>query len=32
MHEYRLPDCLRITVGLEDELEALVAALAEFMG
>ncbi|MEE8203343.1 MAG: histidinol-phosphate transaminase [Alphaproteobacteria bacterium] len=32
MHEYRLPDCLRITIGLEDELEALVAALAEFMG
>ncbi|MFQ5784591.1 MAG: histidinol-phosphate transaminase [Alphaproteobacteria bacterium] len=31
MREYRLPDCLRITVGLEDEIEATVAALAAFM-
>jgi histidinol-phosphate aminotransferase len=30
--DYGLPDCLRITIGLEDEMRALVAALAEFMG
>ncbi|MFQ5958456.1 MAG: histidinol-phosphate transaminase [Alphaproteobacteria bacterium] len=31
LREYRLPDSLRITVGLEDDLQALVDALAEFM-
>ena len=31
MREYRLPDSLRITVGLEDEMRAVVDALAEFM-
>ncbi len=31
MREYNLPDCLRITVGLEDECRAVVAALADFM-
>jgi histidinol-phosphate aminotransferase len=29
---YGLPDCLRLTVGSEDENRAVVAALAEFMG
>ncbi len=32
MAGYGLPDSLRVTVGLEDELRELVAALAEFMG
>ncbi len=32
MHEYGLPGYLRITIGLEDELRALVSALDEFMG
>lgn len=31
MKAYGLGDCLRITVGLEDELKALVQALAEFL-
>ena len=29
---YGLPHCLRITVGLADEVEAVIAALAAFMG
>ncbi len=29
---YGLPECLRITVGREDELRAVIAALTEFMG
>ena len=29
---YGLPDCLRITIGLESEMRACVAALANFMG
>jgi histidinol-phosphate aminotransferase len=29
---YGLPDCLRITVGLEAEMRACVAALADFVG
>lgn len=32
MKAYGLGDCLRITVGLEDELTALVQALAQFLG
>ena len=28
---YHLPDCLRITVGKEEEMRAVVAALAEFL-
>ena len=28
---YHLPNCLRITIGLEDEMPAVVAALTEFM-
>jgi histidinol-phosphate aminotransferase len=28
---YHLPDCLRITIGKEDEMHAVVAALAEFL-
>ena len=31
MGAYDLPDCLRIGIGLEDDMRALVAALAEFM-
>ena len=31
MGAYDLPDCLRIAIGLEDDMRALVAALAEFM-
>ena len=31
MGGYRLPDCLRITIGLDDEMPALVAALTDFM-
>ena len=31
MAGYGLPDCLRITVGLDDENEALTATLGEFM-
>ena len=31
MGAYDLPDCLRIGLGLEDEMRALVAALADFM-
>ncbi|MDS4072808.1 MAG: histidinol-phosphate transaminase [Defluviicoccus sp.] len=30
MAAYRLPDCLRITVGLEDEMAAVVAGLTDF--
>ena len=29
---YGLPDCLRITIGLEDEVRAVAEALAEFIG
>jgi histidinol-phosphate aminotransferase len=32
MNAYGLPDALRITIGLEDEMRAAVAALAEFAG
>jgi histidinol-phosphate aminotransferase len=32
MAAYRLPDCLRITIGREDEMREAVAALAEFVG
>ncbi len=32
MVAYGLGDCLRATIGTEDELRAVVAALAEFMG
>jgi histidinol-phosphate aminotransferase len=32
MGAYGLPDCLRITVGLEEEMRATAAALAAFMG
>ncbi|MGF1639439.1 MAG: histidinol-phosphate transaminase [Rhodospirillales bacterium] len=32
MGAYGLPDALRITIGLEDEMRAVVAALAEFAG
>ncbi len=32
MAAYGLPDSLRITIGLEDEMRAVVAALTEFMG
>lgn len=32
MEAYGLPDCLRITIGLEDEMRAAVAALARFIG
>ena len=31
MGGYRLPDCLRISIGLDDEMPALVAALTDFM-
>ncbi len=31
MSEYRLPGCLRFSVGLDDEMPAVAAALAEFM-
>lgn len=32
MASYGLPDCLRITIGTEEELQAVVTALAEFLG
>jgi len=32
MQSYGLPDCLRITIGRDDELHAVVAALTEFLG
>ncbi|MBT4464217.1 MAG: histidinol-phosphate transaminase, partial [Rhodospirillaceae bacterium] len=32
MAGYGLPDCLRITIGQENEMRALIDALAEFMG
>ena len=32
MGGYGLPDCVRITIGLEDDNEAVVEALTEFMG
>lgn len=32
MAGYGLPDCLRISIGREDEMRAVVAALSEFMG
>lgn len=32
MAAYGLPDCLRITIGTEEELAAVVAALREFVG
>lgn len=32
MGAYKLPQCLRVTIGREDEMRLLVAALAEFMG
>ncbi len=31
MHEYHLPDCLRISVGRDDEMTAVAEVLAEFM-
>lgn len=31
MDGYSLPDCLRITIGLEEDLRAVVAACAEFL-
>jgi len=31
MHSYGLPDCLRITIGTEDELKQLVAAIEAFL-
>jgi histidinol-phosphate aminotransferase len=31
MESYRLPDCLRITIGREDEMRALVEALTAFL-
>ncbi|HER27548.1 MAG TPA: histidinol-phosphate transaminase [Rhodospirillales bacterium] len=31
MNGYGLPDCLRITIGTEDEMRAVVGALSEFM-
>lgn len=31
MGSYGLPDCLRITIGLEDQMEAVAAALAEYV-
>lgn len=31
MHSYGLPDCLRITIGTEDELKQLVAAVEAFL-
>ena len=32
MAGYGLPDCLRVTIGTEPELRAVVEALAEFLG
>ncbi len=32
MGAYHLPDCLRISVGLDEDMRAVVAALGEFMG
>ena len=32
MAAYGLDDCLRITIGQEDEMRALVSALTEFFG
>src|SRR5690606_21218155 len=32
MGAYGLPDCLRITIGTEAEMRALIAALAEHLG
>ena len=32
MAGYGLPDCLRITIGREDEMRSLMEALSEFMG
>ena len=32
MGGYGLPDCVRITIGLEDDNQAVVEALSEFMG
>jgi len=32
MGSYGLPDCLRITIGREDEMRALVDALGDFLG
>ncbi|MBK8176529.1 MAG: histidinol-phosphate transaminase [Rhodospirillales bacterium] len=32
MTSYRLPDCLRITIGLEDDMRACVAAITDFLG
>lgn len=32
MAAYGLPDCLRITIGTEEEMQAVVAALADFLG
>ncbi|MGB8276211.1 MAG: histidinol-phosphate transaminase, partial [Alphaproteobacteria bacterium] len=29
---YGLPECLRATIGCEDEMRALVAALEKFLG
>ncbi len=31
MAAYGLPDCLRVTIGTEEETRAVVAALAEFV-
>jgi histidinol-phosphate aminotransferase len=32
MDAYGLPDCLRITVGTEEEMRALIAAMKEHLG
>ena len=32
MGGYGFPNCLRITIGLEDEMRAVVDALSQFIG
>ena len=31
VESYGLPDCLRVTIGLEEEMRAFAAAMKEFM-